>query len=145
MLKRSMRRQNAFVNEIASLVQDLYEASNEVVAGELTLSYRRKGDVRGQNKRMDALWAVLNELAESPDGRLALDALLRDCPTTELRISIANVVMRWDGFSARDALEEIITTSGGHVTRPMTMSTALQAPHGTARNAALSLLNLDRF
>lgn len=145
MLKRSMRRQNASVSEIAMLVQDLYEASNEVEAGERNMSHRRKGDVRAQNKRRNALWALLNELAASPDGRLALEALMHNSPNTDLRISIANVVMRWNGFSARDALEEIITTTGGHPTRPMTMSAALQAPHGAAKNAALSLLNLDRF
>ena len=52
--------------------------------------------------------------------------------------------MRWDSFSARDVLEEIVTSGGGHVTRAMTMTVALQAPDGAAKNAALSLLNLDR-
>ncbi|MGW9184059.1 hypothetical protein [Agromyces sp. NPDC055661] len=132
------------MSEVTKLVQDLHEASDTVDAGELTLSYARKGEVRAHNKRMNALWAVLNELAASPEGRSALETLLRESPVTSLRISIANVVMRWDTFSARDVLEEIVTGGGGHVGRPMTMTVALQAPDGAARNAALSLLNLER-
>jgi len=133
------------VSDVAKLVRDLHDTRSAVDVGERTLSYGRKGDVRAHNKRMDEHWAALNDLAASPDGRLALETLMRDSPITSLRISIANVVMRWDGFSARDVLEEIVTSGGGHVTRPMTMTLALQAPDGAARNAALSLLNLDRL
>lgn len=136
-------RQNTYVSDTAKLLQDLHGTRKAVDAGERTLSYVRKGDVRPHNKRMDAHSAVLNELAASPDGKLALETLLRESPITSLRISIANVVMRWDSFSARDVLEEIVTSGGGHVTRP-TMTVALQAPDGAAKNAALSLLNLDR-
>ena len=132
------------MSDVANLLQDLHETRKAVDAGERTLSYVRKGHVRAHNKRMDAHWAVLNELAARPDGKLALETLLRDSPITTLRISIANVVMRWDGLSARDVLEEIVTSSGDHVTRPMTMTVALQAPDGAAKSAALSLLNLDR-
>lgn len=135
---------NTFVNDVGALVQAAQEASNKVEAGDLGYFYERKQDVRAHNKRMNALWALLGELAASHEGRLALESLLRDSPTTSLRIAVANVVMRWDGFSARDALEEIVSTGGGQVTRPMTMTAALQAPDGTARNAALSLLNLGR-
>ncbi|BDZ55195.1 hypothetical protein [Agromyces marinus] len=132
------------MKDVARLLQDLHETRNAIDVGERTLSYERKGDVRAHSKRMDAHQAALNKLAVRPEGRLALETLLRDSPITSLRISIANVVMRWDSFSARDVLEEIVTSAGGRVTRPMTMTAALHAPDGTATNAALSLLNLAR-
>jgi hypothetical protein len=131
------------VNEVAKLVQELQEAADAVVAGELAMSYAREGDVRDHNRRVDALSAVLDELAGSEDGRSALEVLMREPPADSLQIFIANVVMRWDDVAARDALEGIVTSGGGNVARPMTMTAALEAPFGAARNAALSLLNLD--
>jgi len=130
------------VTDVGALVRDVYTASSRIDAGEQTMSYARNGDVRDQNKRVDALLKLLDELAGSPEGRVALESLLHDPSPPTLRIWTANTVMRWDGLAARDALEQVVSSSGGEVVRPMTMTVALQAPWGPARNAALSLLNL---
>jgi hypothetical protein len=65
------------VNDVAKLVQELHEAGDAVVAGELAMSYARDGDVRDHNQRVDALSAVLDELAgsEAPVG-VSRDAAL---------------------------------------------------------------------
>ena len=85
----------------------LAESGNEVVcvdkderkvatldAGGLTIVYERAGDVRDHNRRMETLLALLDQLAASTQGRLALEALLQNAPTLSLRVMVANVVMR---------------------------------------------------
>ena len=119
----------------------LDEARDRVEANPPNLSTGKRG-VREHNKRVGEVWDTLRELATTPEGRVALEDLARDSPSIGLRVMTANMIMRWDGFLARDVLEEIVSSGGGQVVRPMSMSAALQAPYGV-QAAALSLLNLN--
>ena len=93
---------------------------------------------------MDAVQHELDQLAGTEAGRDLLVSLASSDRDVDVRIASANAVMEWNPGIARTSLEDILRGAGSEVVRPMTMDVALKAPWGHARDAALSLLNLNR-
>lgn len=93
---------------------------------------------------MAAVQRELDQLAGTDAGRDLLVSLATSDRDVDVRIASANAVMEWDPGIARTSLEDILRGAGAEVVRPMTMDVALKAPWGHPRDAALSLLNLNR-
>jgi len=94
----------------------------------------------GSAIQQSAVWVVAEcDFAITAAGRRVAPARSVDTISEDLGLQRRD---GWDGFAARDALEEVVSSGGGQVVRPVTMTVALRAPWGTARNSALSLLNL---
>lgn len=99
--------------------------------------------VRVHNRLMTAVTRACERLAEMPAGRSALAEAAASDPDPWLRLVAATTVQQWDLASARATLEGLVTSSGGSVVRPMTMTAALAVEGEPGRSAALCLLNLD--
>jgi hypothetical protein len=120
-----------------SLLERVRRAVSEADAAPLT-------PVRTRNRLMTKVQQACDQLASTQAGRSALEWAAKFDPEPTVRLTAANTVARWDRKAGATALEALVTESGGRVTRPMTMSAALEVEWGTGRNAALCLLNLDR-
>jgi hypothetical protein len=82
-------------------------------------------------------------LAQSAEGRAALTTAAAADDDPLLRLMSATTIQRWDADGARAVLEDLVRLAGGTVVRPMTMTDALAVKHGSGRDAALCLLNID--
>jgi hypothetical protein len=120
-----------------ALLERLRRAVSEADVAPLT-------PVRVRNRLMTKVQQACDQLASTQVGRSALEWAAKFDPEPTVRLTAANTVARWDPEAGATALEALVTESGGRVTRPMTMSAALEVEWGTGRDAALCLLNLDR-
>lgn len=100
--------------------------------------------VRERNRLHDLVRREAAELAGSERARVAIERLARDESDLALRLAATLALEQWDAVAAAHALEQIVQVSGGSVTRPMTMTSALAVGHRVGKIAALCLFNLDQ-
>lgn len=99
--------------------------------------------VRVKNKLFTARTRAAAAVAESIEGRESLTHVAEKDPDPNMRLAAAVTVQDWDQAKARAVFEDLVRLSGGEVVRPMTMTSALAAPWGIGRTAALCIYNFD--
>lgn len=96
------------------------------------------------NRIFDRAWALKREIAGHPELHEAIVALCDPAQDPDVRLGAALVREHWDVAGAGETLVSVIQSSGASITRPVTMSSALDVRTTmTARDAALCLFNID--
>jgi len=99
--------------------------------------------VRVKNRLFTAKTKAAAAIAESASGRESLAHVAQNDPDPNMRLAAAVTIQSWDQATARAVFEDLLRLSGGEVVRPMTMTSALAAPWGIGRTAALCIYNFD--
>lgn len=94
--------------------------------------------VQIRNRIMDRIWNLGHEIAAHPHVHWSINALCEPDQDPDLRLGAALVREHWDVAGAAETLVSVIQDSGASITRPVTMSGALNVKSTTtARTAAL--------
>jgi hypothetical protein len=100
--------------------------------------------VQYRNRIMTRIWDLGHRIAEHPESHDEIIALSGRDQDPDLRLGAALVREHWDIVGAADTLVSVIHDSGAWITRPVTMTRALEVKSTpTARTAALCLFNID--
>lgn len=98
---------------------------------------------RAQNRLMSRIGQSADLIAASAPLRAEVEELCGAAAAPEERVQAAVVRCRWDLDGAALTYTEVLIGLGRAVPRPMTMTDALDAPWGLARDAAFGLFNID--
>jgi len=135
-------------NRAASRGQDVVVSPDETLLASLRNVVREAQTaplrpLRVHNRLMTKVLAESDQLASTEHGRAVLVRAAASDPDPWVRLAAANAVARWDKDAGVEALEALVSESGGQILRPMTMSAGLAVALEPGRSAALSLLNLN--
>jgi hypothetical protein len=100
--------------------------------------------VGDRNRLMDRVLALGRDIAARAELHDEVVALCGPAMDADVRLAAALVREHWDVDGAADTFVSLVRSSGASITRPVTMTSALNvSTTTTARNAALCLLNID--